>query len=325
MSLPLFRRPGGIVFVDDDVDYLEMLALVLPRDWHVRLFTHPIQCVQSILHERRLWESDTWQQQQLVDRWHQGRPLVPQVLAYWAQASERFAMSHVCVVDFFMPGIDGLQVLSELVDWPGAKVLLTGQADERIAVGAFNRGLIHHYIPKQATDIRTELTETLGLLAQRPHLVHDPVWRTTLRPWQQALLQEPGIQQALCDIARVQWVEHVVIGDPFGILGLDAEGQVSWLQLETPAGLKGMAELAEVEGVDATSRAHIRAGRRLVSLELRQSLGLHGPCESVAATRLGHEGKLLAALFPLEAPLLPHRPQAYRQWLAQQPGRGLAG
>lgn len=325
MTLPLFRRPGGIVFVDDDVDYLEMLALVLPRELHVRLFTHPIQCVQSILRERSLWESDTWQQQQMVDRWHQGRPLVPQLLAYWAESMERFAMCHVCVVDFFMPGIDGMQVLSELVDWPGAKVLLTGQADERIAVGAFNRGLIHHYIPKQSTDMRSALTGTLSLLAQRPHLVHDPIWRTTLRPWQQALLGEPDINHALADIARAQWIEHVVIGDPFGILGLDAEGQVSWLQLETPAGLKGMAELAEVEGVDAAARAQIRAGRRLVNPELRQSLGLHGPCESVAATHLGHAGKLLAALFPLEPQLLPHRPQAYRHWLALQPGRELIG
>ncbi len=325
MSLPLFHRPGAIVFVDDDVDYLEMLALVLPRDWHVRLFTHPIQCVQSILRERSLWESDTVQQQQLVDRWHQGQPLVPQLLAYWEASAERFALSHVCVVDFFMPGIDGMQVLSELVNWPGAKVLLTGQADERIAVGAFNRGLIHHYIPKQSTEIRTELTETLARLAQRPHLVRDPIWRATLRPWQQALLEEPDIQQALAGIARAQWTEHVVIGDPFGILGLDAGGQASWLQLETPAGLKGMAELAEVEGVDAASQAHIRGGRRLVNLELRQSLGLHGPCESMVATRLGQYGQLLAALFPLDAQVLPHQPKAYRHWLALQPGRELIG
>lgn len=325
MTLPLFRRPGGVVVVDDDVDYLEMLALVLPGDWDVRLYTHPIRCVQSILRERSLWESDTFEQQQLVQGWHQGRALVPQILAYWEAAVERFAMCHVCVVDFFMPGIDGLQVLSELMDWPGAKVLLTGQADERIAVGAFNRGLIHHYIPKQTTDIRTELIETLVRLGQRPHLVHDPIWRATLRPWQQALLQEPGIQQALQDIARVQWMEHVVIGDPFGILGLDADGQASWLQLETPAGLQDMAELAEVEGADAVTRAQIRAGRRLVNVELRQSLGLHGPCEPVAATHLGHEGKLLAALFPLHSEQLPHRPRAYRHWLAQQPGRALIG
>ena len=30
MTFPLFHRPGTVVFLDDDPDYLEMLALVLP-------------------------------------------------------------------------------------------------------------------------------------------------------------------------------------------------------------------------------------------------------------------------------------------------------
>ena len=37
MSFPLFHRPGAIVFLDDDPAYLEMLAMVLPRQWHVKL------------------------------------------------------------------------------------------------------------------------------------------------------------------------------------------------------------------------------------------------------------------------------------------------
>ena len=38
MSFALYRRPGGVVFLDDDPDYLEMLAEVMPLDWYVRLF-----------------------------------------------------------------------------------------------------------------------------------------------------------------------------------------------------------------------------------------------------------------------------------------------
>ena len=38
MSFPLFQRPGTVVFLDDDPDYLEMLALVLDADpWFVSL------------------------------------------------------------------------------------------------------------------------------------------------------------------------------------------------------------------------------------------------------------------------------------------------
>ena len=50
-------------------------------------------------------------------------------------------------------------------------------------------------------------------------------------------------------IAAKRWVEHVVIGQPFGVLGLDSAGMASWLQLETPAGLPALAELAQVGGL----------------------------------------------------------------------------
>jgi CheY-like chemotaxis protein len=119
MSFPLFQRPGAIAFLDDDPDYLEMLALVLPRHWHVRLFSRPQDCIDKLRAEPPAWEADAWQQQQMVDQWRAGKPLVPQILQYWAQSTDRFALTRVCVVDFSMPQKDGLQVLSEVADWSG--------------------------------------------------------------------------------------------------------------------------------------------------------------------------------------------------------------
>ena len=53
MSFPLFHRPGTVVFLDDDPDYLEMLALVLPRHWHVKLFLRPAECINTCSRSRR--------------------------------------------------------------------------------------------------------------------------------------------------------------------------------------------------------------------------------------------------------------------------------
>ena len=51
MSFALYRRPGGVVFLDDDPDYLEMLAEVMPLDWYVRLFLRPVACIELLLKE----------------------------------------------------------------------------------------------------------------------------------------------------------------------------------------------------------------------------------------------------------------------------------
>ncbi len=321
MSLPLFRRPGSIVFLDDDPEYLEMLAMVMPRQWNIHLFARPAPCIRHVLREPRQWEQDRWNQQLLVDLWRQGKPLIPQIIAYWARATQRWALTHVCVVDFSMPGMDGLQVLSELVDWPGARVMLTGQADERVAVGAFNRGLIDHFIPKQTPNVSVQLAQALERLAERAHDPHDQVWRATLRPEQQAQLREAGVPQALGALLARHWTEHVVIGEPFGVLGLDAAGRMGWLQLETREGLATMAELAQLEGMAGAALDDVRSGRRLANLELRQSLGLHGPCEAMPAFCLGEDGHLLGALYEVPAASVPQPAACYQDWLAQQPAR----
>jgi len=321
MSFSLFQRPGTIVFLDDDPDYLEMLALVLPRHWHVKLFLRPNDCINYLQQEPPFWEADAWNQQQLVDHWREGKPLIPQALAYWSKYTERHALTRICVVDYSMPAMDGLQTLAELVDWPGSRVLLTGQADEQIAVSAFNRGLIDQFIAKQTPDISHRLIEAVQHLLLAPDPRHAQIWRATLTPEQNALLRVPSVGRDLADFANKRWVEYLVIGDPFGVLGMDAAGHVSWLQLEPTGGLRDLAELAEAEGIGAAALEDIRQGRKLIDIELRQALGHGAPPELNPAFAIGRDAHLLGALFTVPARYCPDPANSYSSWLARQERR----
>lgn len=323
MSFPLFHRPGAVVFLDDDPDYLEMLALVMPRHWQVRLYLRQARCLFDLHREPPLWEIDAWAQQVIVDEWRQGKPLVPQLLDYWGSNEGRHGFTQVCVVDFSMPGMNGLQVLGELHEWQGSRVLLTGQADEQIAVAAFNEGLIHQFIPKQTPDISRRLIAAVERMLATPAPRLAQVWRATLNPAQHALLQRPAVQAALAAFAAGQWVEYMAIGDPFGILGLDGAGRASWLQLETRDGLAALAEVAELSGMARSSLAGIREGRMLVHPELRASLGLQGPGEPQPAFAPGDDADLLAAHFDLHPVARGRPPAGYDAWRARQPGRAV--
>lgn len=325
MSFPLFHRPGTVVFLDDDPDYLEMLALVLPRQWHVKLFLRPLECINYLQQEPPFWEADAWNQQQLVEQWRAGKPLIPQVLAYWSKYTERYALTRVCVFDYSMPAMDGLTALGELVDWPGSRVLLTGQADEQVAVRAFNRGLIDQFIAKQTPDISRRLIEAVEHLLATPNARHAQIWRATLAPDQNALLRNASVRRDLAAFVSKRWVEHVVMGDPFGILGMDSQGRVGWLQLETREGLKALAELAEIEGIASEAVAEIRTGRTLADLELRQSLGRKEPARLNAAFGIGDERQLVGAAFTVETSQCPHPANSYQQWLGRQERRSVQG
>jgi len=323
MSLSLFQSPGSIVALDDDPDYLAMLSLVAPKEWYVRFYVHAEECIRQLQQEPPLWEADAWAQQELVDNWRQtGAPLIPQILRYWSQfARRRYGLTQVCVVDYSMPGMNGLQVLSELVDWPGMRVLLTGQADEQIAVQAFNRGLIEQFIPKQATDVSKRLIDALMRLQRLASGQASQVWRGTLTPMQNALLRQPSIARAVGEMVTSRWVEYVVIGVPFGVLGRDADGNVGWLQLEPSSGLEELAEMAESVGAKAEHLEAIRQGKTLIDIELGQALGRNEPAGLSPALQIGPDDSLLGAFFEVPSRFTPGNDGGYNQWLAAQPAR----
>lgn len=299
MTFPLCRRPGAVVFLDDDPAYLETLALVLPAPWQVDLFVRPSACINHLQQQPPLWEADTWAQQQVVERGRNGAALIPEILRYWREAIARHSFTQVCVVDYAMPGMNGLETLSELMDWSGARVLLTGQADEQIAVQAFNQALIDQFIPKQIAGASRRIIDTVQHLMNRAHPRHAQIWRSTLSARQAAALAVPSVGTQLADYARRHWVEYIVVGHPFGILGQSASGLVSWLQLESPQGLADLAELAQTQGFGEQAIAAIRAGQQLPSLELRQSLGTPDQLGMQPAFSLGSSENLIGAVFEI--------------------------
>ena len=105
---------------------------------------------------------------------------------------QRFRRTSVVIADFAMPAIDGLSLLTSIRDPSVKTVLMSGAGDEKLALEAFNDGLIDRYIPKNrrttldmVVDYAQELQREYFLEQQRaiqeslslnpPDLLEDPV------------------------------------------------------------------------------------------------------------------------------------------------------
>ncbi len=327
MSFALYRRPGGVIFLDDDPDYLETLAEVMPLDWYVRLFLRPVSCIETVRAEPAEWEADAWRQQEIINRWSEGAALIPQILQYWRDdGTARFAFTQVCVVDYAMPAMSGLRVLSELTQWSGSRILLTGRVDEQLAVSAFNRGLIDQFIPKQSPDIRQHLVNAIKLMLRKPDPRSQQTWRATLSREQHAMLCDPAISQQLEELAlKHGWIEHVVIGAPFGVLALDGKGQATWLQLEPVHKLAELAEMADAEGWDSATVRDVADGKKVIDMELQQALGGHYKPKQQAATPLvsDNTAPLYSALFQIPDSDCPGAALSHNRFIADNGERRL--
>lgn len=233
MRFELYRRPGGVVLLDDDQDYIESLSEVMPPDWHIQLFTRPKVCISQLLEESAKAECDVWRHHEMVRRWREGASLISQMLDYWRDDKiNRFAFTQVLVIDYQMPAMNGLRVLSELSDWGGARILLSGHTDDKIALSAFNRGLINQYVAKSEDNFLDHLIQSIQQLKKLQINKHQQIWRLTFSSEKFAALCSPGIVRDIDRLAKEnQWIEYVVVGSPFGVLALDKKGAAYWMQL----------------------------------------------------------------------------------------------
>jgi CheY-like chemotaxis protein len=320
----LCRSPASIVFLDDDPDFLETLALLLPSRWRYDFYLRPAPLQERLETEAAAWTARVERRQAAVAGAGLGESLPARILRDWAEDGERYALAGICVVDYSMPAMSGLEFLERLPDWPGARILLTGRADEHIAVRAFNAGLIEQFIPKQGDDSAGRVARAIEQLMDSAQTRMGNPCRATLKPEQLRLLQHASVAAELRRwVGESGRVEYVALGEPFGLLGRDAAGRAGWLQLEAPSELATVAELAASVGWSSQRVEQLGHGRGVTNLEFVLALGEPGSAEVRQPFVLGTEGELLAAFFEVPAPQGEAPAGAYADFLARQPSRTL--
>jgi hypothetical protein len=296
--LPLYHRPGSIVIVDYDRDYTDEILSSLPKSLRVEVFSTAKAALNFLQQEPPLYERDFWMHQQMVENWHDGSNLIRQVTQYWQESIWRHKLSTICIMDHNQ--VDALEALADLQDWPGQRILTTGQSYLSSAISAFNQGLIDQVVVKDAPGSPAQVAAAVAKFQAKPNARYDQIWRSTLSPARAAALGQDGVAHDLNNLLTMTMVEWIVIGEPFGILGLDAAGTATWLQLEPTAELDGLAELAEHFGATQAEAAQIRSRQCVTDVELQQALGRTSKAHVQPAFSVGRTGGMLAALHRLD-------------------------
>lgn len=247
MHLPIYHHPSLTVLIDDSDSFLKSLSFQLDPALASKAFhdtraaidwlqsccqgagsaLHPSYDTYPNSHEECSAAFD-------IDQIHR--------ISFERQ---RFLTPSVVVVDYSMPQMNGVQLCEALRDLPCKKILFTGVADEKVAVDAFNRGLIDRYIKKSDDDaldrLESEITALQGeyfaarsgplrdiLAVNNYQFVSDPAFAALVR----GLFKEHGI------------VEHYVYSSPAGILMYDSDGGAQLLVVETQASMDSHYEIA---------------------------------------------------------------------------------
>jgi CheY-like chemotaxis protein len=139
--LPFFY-PTEVILIDDEpilVDRVKMTLGLLSVS--IKSFNHPLKALDYINDHNQI-PITTYA---LENGYHQ------------IYSSKRFKQIATVVVDYDMPGMNGLEVCRQITSPYIQKIMLTGAATHQIAVDAFNEGIIHQFIQKNDPDVFAKL------------------------------------------------------------------------------------------------------------------------------------------------------------------------
>lgn len=249
-NIPPFYYPSTVVFVDDSRDFLSNLSLMLDAGLAFRCYDSPVKALAAL--------NGLSGQRSLSERFFavsphgEDAPLPQHVIELnvdnivrEVHNEHRFEQVSVVVVDYDMPEINGLDMCRSLKDPALKKILLTGKADEKVAVRAFNQGLIDRFILKQDEDVIPLLNHAIAELQadyfeNQGHMVMDALAIGTHN-----FLRDPAFVELFRNICSERnIVEHYLVSVPDGILMRDADGVSSLLLVRTEENMRTHFEIA---------------------------------------------------------------------------------
>ncbi|MDF1821914.1 MAG: response regulator [Alcanivoracaceae bacterium] len=221
-----FYHPTSVYLVDDNQRFLDNFLLQLDESLAVVAINSPAQALELIesqhlrpgLDQRCLSyiQSDAEQAMLRLDF-----ALIEREIS----DARRFADISVVIVDYDMPEMTGLEFCSRITDPRIKKVLLTGVADEKIAVHAFNEGLIDAFLMKSDPEVIDKVSNTINDLQTRYFSEVSSLIQRTLTLKAPEVLSDPDfvdIFSSLCRKHRI--VEYFYVDEPAGFLLVTDDG-----------------------------------------------------------------------------------------------------
>ncbi len=235
LKISLCQHPTTVVFIDDNQDYLTHLCT-----WYNELlpcitFDNPDKALHYLNH--------TYQHAPFINRYvntpedeelNQLRSTLDiGSLRNESMMPNRFGEIAVVVVDYTMPGMNGIELCSQINNPNIRVILLTGEADYDIAIREFNNGTINKYFKKTTPNLMDELLAAIYELEKQYFINQSNIILSNTSTYHNfKFLEDAKVAEVfyqLCHDNRI--VEHYILNDKGNFLLIDNQGSPRWLAL----------------------------------------------------------------------------------------------
>ncbi|HYC06232.1 MAG TPA: hypothetical protein VED40_23290 [Azospirillaceae bacterium] len=311
-----YAYPTTLLAVDDDPLFLESLAFRLSPGLRCEGFVRPAEALAELARRAAcaggddllapLDPADMCELPGDVE----DRAIRAQLnrIRRLAGNADRMREVSVVVADYDMPGMDGVQLFRAIRDLPCLKVLLTGKADERVAVAAFNEGLIDRFVPKHDATAPATLRDLLDEAAERYFQRRTRTLGDILRACGSFVL-DPDFEAYFADVkTRRRVTEHYLCTEVPGLLCGTRDGDAFFLLVQDQEAIVDNRHYAVRQGAPAEILAAMQAPDRQLWPEPDPDGSGRINWRLFAAERVGCDGRLACSIIPVPAEFAGFQP-----------------
>lgn len=248
--------PTTVMFVDDDAKYLHKLELLIDtQKASCKLFSNAKEALEWLKkHEPSPFTKRCIERPEESAFDHRNIDIDVRKIWHEMHNLKRFEEISVLVVDYAMPGLSGLEFAKQCRQFkksPFKILMLTGEADEALAVQAFNDKVIDKFLRKNTPNFEAALNAAINELQEQyfydlSQLVIDSLTKDPEHPminW----LDEPVFFKLFDEIFKKHHLTEYYLTDAFGsYMFLDFEGKPSWLVVKSEDEMYAAHETADM-------------------------------------------------------------------------------
>jgi CheY-like chemotaxis protein len=264
-----FYFPTTVMFVDDNAAFLANLSLQLDEDLAYKLFDSALEALVHVnaVNRRPSLTHTYFSKYRDIELATPSNHLIDlnlDKIHREVYQEQRFEEISVAVIDYAMPEMDGLEFCRNIKHPAIKKILLTGRADEKLAVRAFNEGLIDRFIMKGDSVALATLNAAIGELQQEYFGQVEQILADALSIETPSFLLDPVFGRHFGEICRARKVvEYYLCSNPNGILMLDAQGSGTLLLISTEEDLRAHYEVAFDQAAPEALLTRLRSGKSI--------------------------------------------------------------
>lgn len=244
--------PSTVIAIDDNYAFLNSLEeIISSRNLSFKGFDNPIEALRFINENSKI---NSLTLSDLIIAGEESAPDWKSVLLNINKLYDeiynidRFSKISTVLADYSMPGLNGIELCSKIKNPSIQKILLTGVADERIAIEAFNNGYINRFIKKGSSDLIDNIVENVNKSVYQYFSTYTSDLIKYLPGKEKNYLKDPIFANFFINTCLSKsYVEYYML-DTFGsYLFLTQDGQVSFLSVMPETEMDRVVEI----GIDS--------------------------------------------------------------------------